>query len=84
MFGNCGDTDTAEFRAWLDTKLLNTASAGGNSEYLTTLIDAGADVNVIGQTHRGHGINARGSKRRLQVHQSFTSRLELMWNEEKT
>ena len=47
MFGNCGDRDTVEFRAWLDTKLLNTASAGRNSEYLTMLIDAGADVNVM-------------------------------------
>ena len=47
VFGNCGDRDTAEFRAWLDTKLLNTASAERNSEYLTMLIDAGADVNVM-------------------------------------
>ena len=47
MFGDCGDTDTVEYRTWLDTKLLNTASARGDCGYLKTLMDAGADVNAV-------------------------------------
>ena len=40
-------TDSVMYKEWINAKLLSAALLGGNSQYIKTLLEAGADVNTF-------------------------------------